>query len=176
MMASRVTIDGSGGQVRATGPDSNRDSSWSVSYEIFVPQNTDLDLKTVNGGLTISDVRGQIQFHVVNGGVRLQRLAGDVTGDSVNGGIQVDLAGPSWDGRQLDVHTQNGGVTLAVPQIYSAHLKAETGMGHIQSDFPLTMSGELVPRRLDFDLGSGGAPIHVSTQNGGVRVRRGGVQ
>jgi hypothetical protein len=34
------------------------------------------------------------------------------------------------------------------------------------------VTGELRPRRLEFDLGSGGAPIHVTTQNGGVRLQR----
>ena len=62
IMASRVMVDGSGGQVRATGPESANNSWWSVSYEIFIPQVTDLTLKTNNGGITVSDVRGQIHF------------------------------------------------------------------------------------------------------------------
>jgi hypothetical protein len=61
-MASQVTIDSSGGQVRAIGPEAANNSWWSVSYEIFVPQNSDLTLKAHNGGLTVSDVRGQIHF------------------------------------------------------------------------------------------------------------------
>ena len=93
IMASRVMVDGSGGQVRATGPESANNSWWSVSYEIFVPQVTDLTLKTNNGGITVSDVRGQIHFDAVNGGVHLKRVVGDVTGATVNGGIEVELAG-----------------------------------------------------------------------------------
>ena len=110
-MASQVVVDGSGGQVRATGPDSANNSWWSVSYEIFVPQNTDLELKSHNGGVSISDVRGAIHFEVTNGGVHLKRVAGDVTGSTVNGGLHVELAGAVWDGRQLNVSTRNGGVT-----------------------------------------------------------------
>lgn len=172
-IASSVFIDASGGQVRARGPESGRrHSGWSVSYEIFVPQTSDVTLKSVNGGITISDVRGQLRFDVVNGGVHLTRVAGDVSGASVNGGVSVELAGPVFDGRQLDVKTQNGGVTLTVPSQYSAHIQAETNMGHIQSDFPITMVGDLTPRQLDFNVGSGGALIHVATKNGGVRVKR----
>ena len=171
-MASQVTIDSSGGQVRATGPESMNNAWWSVSYEIFVPQSSDLTLKANNGGLTVSDVRGQIRFDVNNGGVRLKRVAGDVSGSTVNGGIQVDLAGAIWDGNQLDVNTHNGGVTVAMPSNYSAHLQAETGAGSIKSDFPLTMQGELHPRRLDFNVGSGGPLIHVATVNGGIHLKR----
>src|SRR5262245_55406248 len=41
-LASQVSIDASGGQVVARGPDARDNSWWSVSYEIFVPHNTDL--------------------------------------------------------------------------------------------------------------------------------------
>jgi hypothetical protein len=171
-MASQVSIGGSGGQVRANGPQSGRPSWWSVSYEVFVPQTTDVTLKSVNGGITIQDVRGQIHFDVINGGVHLKRVAGDISGASVNGGVQVELAGVAFEGRQIDVKTQNGGVTLALPSNYSAHVQAETGMGHIQSDFPMTVVGEVIPRKLDFNVGAGGALIHLATTNGGVRVKR----
>ena len=80
ILASRVTVDGSGGQVRATGPEQGNNSGWSVSYEIFVPQVSDVSLKTMNGGVTISDVRGQLHFDAVNGGVHLKRVAGEVAG------------------------------------------------------------------------------------------------
>jgi hypothetical protein len=171
-MASQVSVDTSGGQVRASGPESAHNSWWSVSYEIFVPQNTDLTLKTFNGGMTISDVRGLIHFDVHNGGVHLKRVAGDVSGATVNGGVQVELAGSMWDGRQLEVSTTNGGVTVSVPSYYSAHVQAETRSGAIRSDFPITVSGNVRPQQLDTNLGSGGALIHVSTVNGGVRLKR----
>ena len=145
IMASRVMIDGSGGQVRATGPEPANNSWWSVSYEIFVPQVTDVTLKTNNGGLTISDVRGQIHFDAINGGVHLKRVAGEVSGATVNGGIDVELAGAMGDWRQMELSTHNGGVTVAMPSNYSARIQAETGMGRIQSDFPLppNTTGEL---------------------------------
>jgi DUF4097 and DUF4098 domain-containing protein YvlB len=172
VLASQVSIDSSGGEVRAMGPQSSNNSGWSVSYEIFVPQNTDLNLKSHNGGLTISDVRGQIRFDGTNGGVRLKRVAGDVSGATVNGGVQVELAGVAWDGRQLEVRTTNGGVTVAMPSTYSAHIQAETGMGGIHSDFPVMQDGNPRSRRLDFNLGSGGALIHIATGNGGVNLKR----
>ncbi|MGA2120303.1 MAG: DUF4097 family beta strand repeat-containing protein [Bryobacteraceae bacterium] len=172
LMASQVSVASSGGEVRATGPEPAHNAGWSVSYEIFVPQTTDLNLKTRNGGMTISDVRGQIHFDVNNGGVRLKRVAGDVSGATVNGGIQVELTGSMWEGRQLEVSTRNGGVTVVMPSYYSAHIQAETGSGNIESDFPVTLNGDLRPRRLDFSVGSGGSLIHVTTTNGGVKLKR----
>lgn len=172
ILASRVTIDGSGGQVRATGPEAVNRSWWSVSYEIFVPQISDLTLKTNNGGITISDVRGQIHFDANNGGVHLKRVVGDVSGATVNGGIQVELAGAIWDGRQMELSTHNGGVTVAMPSHYSARIQAETGMGRIQSDFPLPQDANGRSQRLDFAVGGGGPPIHITTGNGSIRLKK----
>jgi DUF4097 and DUF4098 domain-containing protein YvlB len=104
--------------------------------------------------------------------VHLKRVAGDVSGATVNGGVQVELAGAIWDGRQLDVSTRNGGVTIVMPAHYSAHVQAETTNGGIHSEFPLTMDNKAKPRRLDFNLGSGGPLIHIATENGGVSLKR----
>ena len=120
----------------------------------------------------MSDVRGRIEFDTKNGAVRLARIAGDVNGATFNGALHVELAGSSWEGRQLEVSTKNGAVSLAVPQNYSAHMRTETVNGGINSDFPVIVTGSLRPRTLDVNLGSGGPLIHVSTTNGAVRLQR----
>lgn len=170
LLASQIRVDAGAGQVHAAGPESVNNAGWSVSYEIFVPQTTDLDVKTHNGGVHISDVRGQIHFEAVNGGVHLARIAGDVSGTTINGGLHVELAGNSWEGRQLEASTENGGVTVAMPENYSAHIRTETVNGGVRSDFPITMRGRL-DRNLDFNVGTGGPLIHLSTTNGGVTIK-----
>jgi len=173
IMAGRVTIDASGGQIHATGPESENNSWWSVSYEIFVPQTTDLTLKTHNGGVTVSDVRGQLHFEGLNGGVHLRRVAGEISGRTVNGGIDVELAGGGLDARQIELGTTNGGVTVSLPSDYSARVQTETGMGRVQSDFPLPPdTSNARSRRMDFTIGSGGPPIHITTGNGSIRLKR----
>jgi DUF4097 and DUF4098 domain-containing protein YvlB len=173
-LAGLVHVDASAGQVKASGPESRPNSSWSVSYEIFVPQTTDLSMATFNGGINLSDVRGHIDFATKNGGVRLARVGGDVTGQTQNGGIQVELTGRSWEGGKLEASTANGGVTIAMPENYSAHIQTGTVNGAIDSDFPVsvTVQGRFRPQDLDFNVGSGGPLIHVSTTNGGVKLRR----
>jgi len=175
LLASRVQVGANTGQVSATGPDSqgDSDSGWAVSYEIFVPQTTDLDVKAHNGGISISDVRGHIEFSAHNGGVHLTRIGGDVAGSTLNGGVNIELAGNTWDGRQLEVSTHNGGVHLQLPERYSAHLRTETVNGRVSSDLPeAAPQGNLRPRNLDVTLGGGGPLIHVSTTNGGVTLKR----
>jgi hypothetical protein len=171
LLASQVAVDSGAGEVRATGPNSGNHAGWSVSYEIFVPQTTDVSLKSVNGSLTVSDVRGQLHFEVTNGSVHLKRVAGEVSGSTTNGSVQVELAGSTWEGRQMEINTHNGSVTLTTPQNFSAHVLAETGMGAVQTDFPVMVQGA-DKHRVEFDLGSGGPLVHVTTGNGSVRLKR----
>lgn len=172
-ISSQVLIDTSGGRVQAQGPESANNSGWSISYEIFVPQSTSLNVTTVNGGINISDVRGNLHFDATNGGINLKRLAGEIEGATVNGGVNIELAGATWQGNKIDVKTRNGGVNITVPANFSAHFQTETVNGGLQSDFPVTTSGELKSRNHDFTIGGGGPMIHVTTTNGGVRLKRG---
>lgn len=171
-LASQVVVNTSGGNVQAQGPESVNNAGWAVSFEIFVPQATNLTVKTVNGGIKISDVRGTLRFEATNGGVHLARLAGDVSGSTVNGGVHLELAGSTWDGNRVEVTTRNGGINISVPENYSAHFQTETVNGALHSDFPLTVQGELTSHNHDFSLGGGGALIHVTTTNGGVKLNR----
>ena len=170
-VSSQIHVNLSAGQVTASGPESNRAESWSVSYEIFVPRQADLSIKTNNGGISISQVRGTIHFEATNGGVTLRGLAGDVEGKTQNGGLRIELAGARWDGAKLDARTTNGGITLALPENYSAHLETATVHGNVDIAMPMTVHGE-IGRRISTDLGSGGATIHVETTNGGVKIGR----
>jgi len=177
-IASQIRVETAGGQIRATGPDfdgflrSDRYRSWAVSFEIFTPWNTDLTLESHNGGITISDIRGQIDVQSHNGEVFLTRVAGDVRGETHNGGINVELNGNTWEGRQLELSTHNGGVTLLLPASYSASLETQSNRGRVDSDFPVTVRGRLDEKNLNFNIGSGGPVIKVSTHNGGIRLRK----
>ncbi|MEM8485909.1 MAG: DUF4097 family beta strand repeat-containing protein [Bacteroidota bacterium] len=148
-----------------------RKASVSVSFEIYVPHETDLSLETHNGGVRVKEINGDVDFDVLNGGVSLSDMAGNVSGHTTNGGVSVRLTGDSWEGEGLDVSTTNGGVTLKIPEDYSAKLVTGTVNGRLKFDFPVTVQGNL-DRKITTKLGSGGKTIRVMTTNGGVSVKR----
>ncbi len=170
-LAKQVRIETGGARIFASGPENRNDAHWDVSYEVFVPRRSDLSLETHNGGITISDVNGRIEFTALNGGVVLKRVGGNVHGGTTNGGLVVELAGDRWDGETLDVKTTNGGIVMSVPENYSAHLETGTVNGSLSIDFPVTVQGRIT-RELAVNLGSGGATLKAMTTNGGVRIRR----
>lgn len=170
-LAGQIAVETAGGNIRANAPKFERDRGYSVSFEVFVPARTDLNLNSHNGGINVQEVTGAIRFETTNGGIKLSRLAGDVRGSTTNGGVSIELAGTRWDGAGLNVETTNGGVTVGVPEGYSAHFEAGTTNGGMQVDIPLRVRGE-VGKKLQGDLGAGGAPIRVTTTNGGVKIRK----
>jgi DUF4097 and DUF4098 domain-containing protein YvlB len=170
-MAPQIRVESGAGQIRAEGPHMDRRHNWAVSYEIFLPRQSDVRAKAHNGGIHIADVRGNIEFEALNGGVTLQRLAGEVHGHTTNGGLTIELAGERWDGHGMDVATTNGGVKLDVPSNYSGHFESSTVNGNLNVDFPVTVHGR-IDKDLSFDVGQGGATIRAVTTNGGVKIRR----
>ncbi|MBA3439619.1 MAG: hypothetical protein H0T92_07105 [Pyrinomonadaceae bacterium] len=170
-LAAQLRVQTTGAQIRAEGPENSEDRSWSVSFEVFVPHESNLSLQTHNGGIRIDDVRGQIKFAASNGGVSLKALGGSVRGSTTNGGLSIDLAGNSWNGEGLDVRATNGGVKMSVPENYSARLETGTVNGGLQVDFPVTVQGR-INKELSFTLGSGGSMVRALTTNGGVVIKR----
>lgn len=172
-LAEDVRVEMRGGRLSAEGPDTDRRESWGVSWEIMVPEETDLEIETMNGGISLADVAGRIEFEALNGGVDLTRVGGEVTGHTTNGGLEIVLDGSRWRGEGLDVQTTNGGVSLRVPDGYSARLETGTVNGGFELDFPVTVQGRL-GRRLSTTLGEGGPMVRAVTTNGGVHISRAG--
>jgi DUF4097 and DUF4098 domain-containing protein YvlB len=170
-LVSQVTVRTAGGDIRADAPQQRNEAGWAASYEVFVPRRTDLALKTHNGGISIADVRGNLEFEAMNGGVSLKRLAGRVHGKTVNGGLKAELDGSRWDGEEMNVSTTNGGVSLVLPENYSARLETGTVNGGMNIDLPMTVQGR-IDRQLSVNLGSGGPLVRATTTNGGVSVKR----
>jgi hypothetical protein len=169
-IADQVRIE-VGDEIRADGPSTRWRSSWSVSYEIHVPRNMNLDLTANNGGISIDNVNGRLEFETTNGGISLTGVSGNVRGSTSNGGVDVQLTGNRWSGEGLDVQTTNGGIEMAIPTNYSARLETGTVNGGMEIGFPITVQGR-INRRLTTQLGEGGALVRVTTTNGGVTLRR----
>jgi hypothetical protein len=171
-IAAAIELLAESGRIDSDGPRSLRREGWAVSYRVRVPRDTNLELDTTNGGIDVLGVSGDIDFSATNGGVTLAGLAGDVRGHTTNGGLRVELAGDRWTGSGMDVRTTNGGVTVVVPDDYSAELEVGTTNGGIDIDFPVTIQGRVGRRQLSTTLGDGGSRIRAVTTNGGVRVVR----
>lgn len=160
--------------IRAEGPSrTGRREGWAVSFEVYVPHRTDLNLATENGPLGVRNVTGRMTLEAHNGPVSLAGVGGSVRARVQNGPLHVELTGTRWDGEGLDAETVNGPVDLEIPEAYSARLETGTVNGPMHTDFPLTVTIQgRVSRRITATLGQGGAPVRVVTTNGPLTIRR----
>ncbi|MEP6788781.1 MAG: hypothetical protein ABJB40_10150 [Acidobacteriota bacterium] len=176
--AANVKI-GTGGTIKAEGP--GDDNHWSVSYQILVPRSTNINLKALNGGISISGTDGSAEFETQNGGISVNNVSGTVKGRTMNGGVNAQLSGTSWKGSGLDLQTTNGGINLTLPENYAAQIETGTVNGGYSSNIPaLAITTENIKgdeghgrersKRIVTNINGGGAPIRVITTNGGVRI------
>lgn len=170
-IARRIRVVANANEVRAESDDADSRRDWMVQFVLFVPERSDLNLTANNGPVSVRRVNGRQVLETRNGPLSLEEVSGDVRGRTRNGPLRVVLAGSRWDGRGLDVETTNGPLTLHVPDGYSAHLVTGTSNGPIRVDIPMTLR-EWNGRRIDTELGSGGATIRVVTSNGPATIRR----
>jgi hypothetical protein len=168
---NEVVIDTADGDIHDHGPRPALfgHSGYSIDYHLHVPRHLAADLHTMNGGIDLARLNGNLHFETTNGGVSLDQLGGNVEGHTVNGGLNISLVGDRWQGEGLHADTTNGGIDLRVPDHYSAHLETATVNGGISVNFPITIQGEM-KNHLDTDIGGGGPPIRIQTVNGGVSI------
>ena len=149
------------------------DSSGSVSYELLVPMDVDLDsIDTVNGDVTIESVDGEVNAGTVNGTIEVSGANSDVDLETVNGSIKA-VFDELGSGQRVKADTVNGKITVYLPANASARVVAETVNGSIDADdFGLEVEKGFVGRDLDGKIGEGNAKVSLDAVNGSIRIKK----
>ena len=142
----------------------------AVEYTIHVPHGARVEhIGTVNGTVKIAGVENVEDLHTVNGNIEVYEAGGTVHAHTTNGNVHLELAHlPDKTGATAE--TTNGSLVLAVPSDMQADVEARCLNGNFYSELPMTMESNQRPREVHGRLGRGGAPIHLRTVNGGIRV------
>jgi DUF4097 and DUF4098 domain-containing protein YvlB len=147
-------------------------NSGSVKYEVIVPAGTMLDsVETVNGGVMIRGVSGDVVAESVNGGLELRDLAGDARLSTVNGSVDAEF--DRLDGQQsVKAETVNGRITITLPEDADVEINADTLNGGINGrDFELETEKGFVGSDLNGSIGSGSARMNIDTVNGSIKIQ-----
>ena len=171
-LAESVRIVRDGNRLTADGPDTKKSESWSATFYVLAPRNTELRLQALNGPTTVTDLDSKMEIETVNGPLALSAVSGDVRARTENGPLSVILTGSRWKGAGLDASTQNGPVALLVPRDYNCTLETGTINGPMTVGIPVVMQGRINMRHqhITTKLGSGGAPVRATTINGPATV------
>lgn len=142
----------------------------AVDYVIHVPRYAQVrHVNDINGTLRIFRSEAVGELHTVNGNIEVYESSGDVHAHTTNGNVYVELKHAA-DARGAVAETTNGSVLLAIPADLPAQLEARCMNGSFSSELPMVMLGSAEPRMVHGHLGHGGAPIHLGTVNGTIRV------
>ena len=142
----------------------------AVDYTIHVPHGARVEhIGTVNGTLRIAGVDSVEDLHTVNGNIEVFEAGGSIHAHTINGNVRLELARLT-DKTGATGETTNGSLVLAVPSDMQADVEARCLNGNFSSELPITMESTQRPREMHGKLGRGGAPIHLRTVNGGIRV------
>ena len=169
-----VEIETSGKTVTITRKGEKGDSwgfSWfqkkpreEATYEVVVPVDFNLELKTSGGSIAVTNLKGQTRADTSGGSIRLMNLTGDTKAHTSGGSIKLsDCHGPT------DAHTSGGSIS------------SENGSGDLKVN---TSGGSITVRDHDGNIDghtSGGSvtasfktsptqPCSLSTSGGGVNV------
>ncbi len=146
----------------------------AVEYVIHVPHGARVEhVGTVNGTLRIAGVDVIEDLRTVNGNIEVYEGGGAVHAHTTNGNVHLELAhmtGVAGQKSEATAETTNGSLLLAVPSDTQADVEAKCLNGNFSSELPLSLESSLRPREIHGKLGRGGAPIHLHTVNGAIRV------
>jgi len=185
-----ITTTNANGQLSVNGP-SGRD--WVANLIIMVPRLSRMDLQTQNSPLQLRDLAGNIRLTATNGPISLRNVGGVVdttttngpisltgaSGDqrvrANNGPVHVTLSGPRWDGPGLEVTTQNGPLSLSVPDSYASGIRIQASEHSPVSCRAPACAG--ATRTLSspavIQLGNGDPVVRLSTSNGPLSIQGG---
>lgn len=150
---------------------SGRDNDVAVNFEIRVPRGVKVGVWGVNGGVSVDGASSEVRAGTVNGSVDAVSTGGPVQASTVNGSVHATMGRLDGD-QDLSFSTVNGSVVAEFLGDVDADIELSTVNGRFQTDWPVTLTGRIDPRRLRATLGKGGRRIRLTTVNGNVELRK----
>ncbi|HUK31547.1 MAG TPA: DUF4097 family beta strand repeat-containing protein, partial [Candidatus Acidoferrum sp.] len=121
-VGSRVEI------VTHTLDESARGADMQVDYQIFVPEETTLQVRTDSGNIVVESVHGGLTFETIAADVNLKSVGGEIVVTTADGSIVCSMC----DGSSFKVETVRGSVQLLQPIMDT--IKVHTTAGSILFD------------------------------------------
>ena len=178
-MEIREEVGGATVRVESRPPRRSGFGGHEIAWTVKVPKGLTVDLRTVNGGVRLNGLSGEIHAKTTNGGIKGVGLVVDsVEASVVNGGVDMQFAAPLDSTDTVELTTVNGGVTIELPSESKATIAARAVNGGVRVSDELKATQEEESheferrRRFNGTMNGGGARVSVSVTNGGVRISR----
>jgi DUF4097 and DUF4098 domain-containing protein YvlB len=188
---TKITLEPFGNKLTAKiqRPDYIMSQSVSVSFDVTLPNQTDLELTTHNGAVSITNITGKVdatthngcitaesvsgamKLLTHNGGITCEEISGDIELQTHNGGIEAAYSKSASPVCNISLVTHNGSIDFTAPPNLSAAVDVSTHNGSIDSGLSITTTGEASKRQLRGTVGGGQGKLRLETHNGSIKIR-----
>lgn len=142
-----------------------------TDFDIQVPSQVTLDLRTFSAPITVSNVSGSVVVDGFSSRIDLMEVAGPKRVKTFSGEVRVQAN--SWnDGDNMNVNTFSGDVVLRLPATARGELIFESFSGRFNSDLPVTLSSSDKRSFRGSLNGGGGTDFRLNTFSGDVRIEK----
>jgi hypothetical protein len=173
-----------------------RNVQWGIGWHerrradvtIHTPREGRFHLRTHDGRLEVSELKGDIELRTGDGRLTATKLDGELRAQTGDGGMDINgrfdgLDARSGDGRveiaaldgskmahEWTLRAGDGSIRLKLPRDFAAMLEAHTGDGHIDLDVPVTVRGTLHGSNVRGALNNGTYLLSLRTGDGSIHV------
>jgi DUF4097 and DUF4098 domain-containing protein YvlB len=147
------------------------DNVVETDFDIQVPSQTRLDLRTFSAPISVTGVAGDLTVNGFSSEIRLTDVAGPLRVKTFSGG--VSLQARSWsDGDNVVAETFSGDVTLRLPDNARGDISFDSFSGSFNSDLPVTLSSSSRRNFRGSLNGGGNTDFRLKTFSGDVNIRK----
>jgi hypothetical protein len=149
----------------------SRDNDIVVDFSVRLPRGVKVSVQTANGDVRVEDAAAEVDASGVNGNVIVSTVGGPINARTVNGYVRATMGRFDLNS-DLRFSSVNGSVAVEFTGDINADVELQTQNGRFVTDFPITITGRIDPRRLRATLGKGGPRLRLTTINGNVELRK----
>jgi DUF4097 and DUF4098 domain-containing protein YvlB len=151
--------------------DRRNDNVVETDFDIQVPSQVRLDLRTFSAPLTVTNVAGDLDAEGFSSDIRLTDVSGPKKVKTFSGGVTVQAR--SWsDGDDMSVNTFSGDVSLRLPESARGNVTFDSFSGTFNSDLPIALSTSGKRNFRGTLNGGGSSDFRLNTFSGSVRIQR----
>ena len=176
--------------VRADKPHVKNNRSISISYQITVPMQTNIECASTYGSIELADTSGYVKAHTTYGSIDCDSINGQIQADTTYGSVNCrkiisdELTAGSTYGNidieysdlvpaeiQANLSTTYGNIDFTAPPGFTGQVELSTIYGSIKTDLPIVVKGKISSKRIEGGIGEGNGKLSLKTSYGSIRIR-----
>jgi hypothetical protein len=176
--------------VRADKPHVKNNRSISISYQITVPVQTNIECASSYGSIELADTSGYVKAHTnygsidcdsINGQIQADTsygsvdcreiIADELTAGSSYGNIDIEYSDSAPAEIQANVSTSYGSIDFTAPPGFAGQVELATSYGSVKTDLPIVVKGKISSKRIEGTIGEGNGMLSLKTSYGSIRIR-----